>query len=175
MIGLFASIVIGVFVDRFANRSATNPHLYNDGQQYSLTTRWYFKSGITEEELYFGVQANRVVGTRTTIHPKKGPTEYDVTGWHYGSTFWLEYHLPKGNGGGVLLLDEFTNDKFSGMVLSKDCDTGVKQCRTNMWFPTKSRNSHKQSYFMFVGALTPLPDDGFAVESTEQFKQNPPR
>jgi hypothetical protein len=72
MIGLFASIVIGVFVDRFANRSATNPHLYNDGQQYALTTRWYFKSGITEEELYFGVQANRVVGTRTTIHPKRG-------------------------------------------------------------------------------------------------------
>jgi hypothetical protein len=24
---------------------------------------------------------------------------------------------------------------------------------------------------MFVGALTPLPDDGFAVESTEQFKK----
>ena len=68
------------------------------------------------------------------------------------------------------MLDEFTNDRWSGIVVSKDCDTGVKQSRANMWFPVEAKKNHKQDYFLFIGALVPLPGDGFAVESEESFK-----
>jgi hypothetical protein len=124
--------------------------------------------------LQIKINGHSVSGTRTTKHPRGKVTVYDITGWNFGFTYWLEYHLPTDNGGGVILLDEFTNDKWSGIVTSKDCDTGIKQCRVNMWLPIELKKNHKQNYFMFIGAVTPLPGEGFAVESTESFKRIPP-
>ena len=108
-----------------------------------LETHWYFKSGITKELLQLELRGNRVSGIRRTTHPTGTETEYGVSGWHYGSIYWLEYHLLSGSGGGSILLDEFTNDRFSGLLLSKDCYTGVKQCRTNIWFPSSLIKLHK--------------------------------
>ncbi len=174
MIGLFAVIVVGVFFDRWLSSKPGSQSKSTDGRFLHLAARWYFKSGITEEELKIKINGNSVSGTRTTKHPKGKITVYEVTGWNFGFTYWLEYHLPTENGGGVILLDEFTNEKWSGIVASKDCNTGVKQCRANMWFPVEMKKNLKQDYFMFIGALTPLPTDGFAVESTESFKAVPP-
>jgi hypothetical protein len=174
MIGLFAVIVVGVFFDRWSSSRPRSQLGSAEGRFLHLATRWYFKSGITEEELTIKVAGHSVTGTRTTKHPKGKTTVYDVTGWNFGFTYWLEYHLPTDNGGGVILLDEFTNEKWSGIVASKDCDTGVKQCRANVWFPVELKRNHKQDYFMFVGAVTPLPGEGFAVESTESFKRATP-
>jgi hypothetical protein len=172
MIGLFGVIAIGVFFDRWLSSRPASQTRPGEGRFLHLATRWYFKSGITEEELQIRISGHLVSGTRTTAHPKGRVTQYDVTGWNFGSTYWLEYHLQMENGGGVILLDEFTNEKWSGIVTSKDCDTGVKQCRTNIWFPVELKKNHKQDYYKFVGAVTPLPTEGFAVESTETFKRN---
>jgi hypothetical protein len=171
MIGLLAFIVVGVFFDRWASRGDARPRDGGARTGIALATRWNFKSGTTQEELHLDVQGNAVSGLRRTIHARGNVTEYVVSGWRHGSTFWLEYHLMIGNGGGVILLDEFTNDRYSGMLLSKDCDTGVKQCRTNVWFTSHLIKNHKQDYFMFVGAITPSPIDGFVVQSTEEFKR----
>jgi hypothetical protein len=173
MIGLLIVIVVGVFFDRWLSSRPHSQLRSAEGRFLHLATRWYFKSGITEEELQIRMDGHSVSGKRITKHPKGKVTVYDVTGWNFGFTYWLEYHLPTDNGGGVILLDEFTNDKWSGIVASKDCDTGIKQCRTNMWLPVEQKRNHKQDYFMFVGAVTPLPNEGFAVESTESFKRIP--
>jgi hypothetical protein len=175
MIGLFTVIVVGVFFDRWlSSRSGSQSRSSGDDRFLHLATRWYFKSGITEEELKIRINGNSVSGTRTTKHPKGKITEYHVTGWNFSNTYWLEYHLPTDNGGGALLLDEFTNERWSGIVTSKDCDTGVKQCRANMWFPVELRKNHKKEYFMFIAAVRPTPNEGFAVESTESFKSTTP-
>jgi hypothetical protein len=139
-----------------------------------LATRWHFKSGVTEEELLLRTNNHVVSGTRTTTHPRGKVTVYHVTGWNFGITYWLEYHHPTENGGGSILLDEFANEKWSGMVTSKDCDTGIKQCRTNIWFLAGSKEDHKPEYCKFVAAVVPLASEGFAVESTEAFKHSPP-
>jgi hypothetical protein len=159
-----------VFFDRWLSSRAGPQSRSAEGRFLHLVARWYFKSGPTEEELTIKINGHSVSGQRTTKHPRGKVTVYDVTGWNFGFTYWLEYHLPTDNGGGVILLDEFTNGRWSGIVASKDCDTGVKQCRANMWLPVELKKNHKQDYFMFVGAVTPLPNDGFAVESTESFK-----
>lgn len=121
-----------------------------------LATRWYFTSGITEEELTLTTVGEHVTGQRKTRHHEKGETVYEISGWHQRSTFWLAYRDSGGKyGGGSILLDEITNDRFSGMVLSKDCDMGVMQSRANMWFPASElRNNHKEGHFKFIGCLT---------------------
>ena len=174
MLGLFAIIVVGVFFDRWLSSRQPAQIRSAEGRFLQLATRWYFKSGVTEEELQIKINGRVVSGNRTTKHPKGKVTVYEVTGWNFGSTYWIEYHLTTENGGGVILLDEFTNEKWSGIVASKDCNTGVKQCRTNVWFPVESKKNHKESYYMFVGAVTPSPADGFAVETTESFKRTAP-
>ncbi len=96
MIGLFALIVVGVFLDRLLSSRAPHSQITAPGgvrpRQVALVTRWYFKSGITEEELDLTIVGNTVTGMRTTRHPKGKETPYAVTGWHHTSTFWLEYH-----------------------------------------------------------------------------------
>ena len=157
-LGFLALIVAGVFFDRAMSTRRSQPHATHDGvpRQIFLVTRWYFRSGITEEELNLNVLGHRVTGTRTTTHPTGKETIYDVTGWHHTSTFWLEYHHQTDIfGGGSILLDQFTNDRLSGMVLSKDCDTGIMQCRSNMWFPSNLKKNHQQEYFQFIGQVNP--------------------
>ena len=157
MIGLLCLIVAGLFLDRVFSSKTTQPQVgagSGPPRVVSLVSRWYFKSGITEEELNLVVVGNRVTGTRKTRHPKGKETLYDVTGWHHTSTYWLEYHHPSDEyGGGSVLLDQFTNDRLSGMVLRKDCDTGVMQCRANMWFPPALKKNHKEEFFRFIGAV----------------------
>jgi|ERR1700687_1695281 len=159
MVGLLTLIVVGLFVDRVLTSSVS--HAKSSGQggkpkQINLVTRWYFKSGVTEEDLHLTVVGHGVTGKRTTRHPRGKETVYDVTGWHHTSTYWLEYHDALDQfGGGALLLDEFTNDRLSGMVLSKDCATGVLQCRTNLWVPPSKKRSHNERYFRFVGKVAP--------------------
>jgi hypothetical protein len=159
MVGLFALIVAGLFLDRALLVRQTQSQ-FNTAtvrpRQVVLVTRWYFKSGITEEELSLAVVGHKVTGTRKTRHPKGKETIYDVTGWCHTSTYWLEYHHQVDEyGGGSILLDQFTNDRLSGMVLSKDCDTGIMQCRANMWFPSNLKKSHKAQFFKFIGSLNP--------------------
>ena len=157
MILFLAVIVVGVFVDRARSHrlQQTGPQPEN-ARTIVLATRWYFKSGITEEELSLTISGNAVTGRRKTRHPKGKETTYDVTGWHHSSTYWIVYHLPADNyGGGSILLDEFTNDRLGGMLLSKDCDTGTMQCRANMWFPVlEIKRNHKEGFFKFIGSLT---------------------
>lgn len=159
MIGFFALIVVGLFVDRALSGRRGNEHVALSpgiSRQVFLVTRWYFKSGITEEELNLTLMGNKVTGMRRTRHPKGRETTYEVSGWHHTSTYWLEYHLsPDEYGGGSILLDEFTNDRLGGMVLSKDCDTGTIQCRANMWFPRDMRKNHKSDFYRFIGKLSP--------------------
>ena len=157
-IGFLALIVAGVFLDRALSTRRSQPQATHDGvpRQIFLVTRWYFRSGITEEELNLNVVGHRVTGIRKTRHPKGTETIYDVTGWHHTSTFWLEYHHQTDIfGGGSILLDQFTNDRLSGMVLSKDCATGIMQCRSNMWFPSNLKKNHRQEYFQLIGKVNP--------------------
>jgi hypothetical protein len=157
MIAFLALIVVGVFVDRaLVSRAPYSQASAADGtpRQVALVSRWYFKSGITEEELNLTIIGNRVTGKRTTRHPKGKEMTYAVTGWHHTSTFWLEYHdMTDQYGGGSMLLDEFTNDRLSGMILSKDCNTGTMQCRANMWLPSKLKKDHQAEFFKFIGAI----------------------
>ena len=159
MIGFLALIVVGLFADRLL--SSREPHGQPSGaggvpRPVTLVTRWYFKSGITEEELILAIVGNRVSGKRRTRHPKGNETTYEVTGWYHTSTYWLEYHHPLDQyGGGSILLDQFTNDRLSGMVLSKDCNTGTMQCRANMWFPPEFKKNHRAEFFRFIGAINP--------------------
>jgi hypothetical protein len=157
-IGFLALIVAGLFLERALSTRRSQAHATHEGlpRQFFLVTRWYFRSGITEEELNLTVVGHRVTGTRKTKHPKGKETTYDVTGWYHTSTFWLEYHHQTDIfGGGSILLDQFTNDRLSGMLLSKDCDTGIMQCRSNMWFPSNLKKNHRQEYFQFIGKVNP--------------------
>jgi hypothetical protein len=157
MIGLLSLIVAGLFLDRVLSTRTMHRQVAMASpapRLLSLVTRWYFNSGITEEELNLAITGNSVSGKRTTRDPKGNETIYNVSGWHHTSTYWLEYHDPRDKyGGGSILLDQFTNDRLSGMVLSKDCVTGVMQCRANMWFPPALKKSHKQEFFRFIGAI----------------------
>jgi hypothetical protein len=171
MIGLLVLIVLALVLDRvLASKVLLSQSQMAGGkpEQMTLITRWYFNSGVTEEELALMITGHRVTGRRKTRHPKGKETVYDVTGWHHTSAYWLEYHDALGQfGGGSILLDEFTNDRFSGLVVSKDCATGVLQCRANMWVPLRDRKSHSQRHFIFVGKIAP---EGFSDLTT-----SPPR
>ena len=163
MIGLLVLIVLGLLLDRvLASKVLLAQSQLAGGkpEQIILITRWYFKSGVTEEELTLMIMGHRVTGKRKTRHPKGKETVYDVTGWHHTSAYWLEYHDALGQfGGGSILLDAFTNDRFSGLVTSKDCATGVLQCRANMWVSLSDKKSHNPSHFRFVGKIAPTDFD----------------
>jgi hypothetical protein len=163
MAGIIGLIVVLSFIDKWrSSRTPIRPESTAAGEKrvLNLGTRWYFRSAITEEELRLTISGHGVAGTRRTSHPKKGAPKtydvktYDVSGWNFAHTLWLEYHDPAENGGGVLLLDEITNDTWTGVVCSKDCNTGVKQSRANMWFRLEdAKQRHQQDQFMFVGAV----------------------
>src|SRR6478752_6135528 len=88
MVGLLAVIVVGIFFDRWlSNRTYSQPKSEKEGRFLHLATRWYFKSGITEEELQIKINGHSVSGTRTTKHPKGKVTVYDITGWNFGFTY----------------------------------------------------------------------------------------
>ena len=65
MIAFLALIVVGVFVDRaLASRAPYSRAIAGTGtpRQVALVSRWYFKSGITEEELDLTIIGNKVTG-----------------------------------------------------------------------------------------------------------------
>ncbi len=176
MIALLGLIVLGLFFDRWLQRSAPMPASgTGPSERLTLATNWPFRSGVTEESLDLDLRGNSVTGTRKTrytpskTHPQ-GEDTYVVTGARVGGTFWLSYHLPNGgDGGGVILLDKVTNDRYSGIVVSKDCNSGVKQCRANVWLSL--RVNHQKTYFQFVGASVPSPNGDFVIEHSEDFKK----
>jgi hypothetical protein len=169
-------IVLGLFFDRWLHRSAQMPESgTGKGERLSLVTNWPFRSGVTEESLDLDLRGGSVSGTRKTrytpskTHPQ-GEDTYVVTGARVGGTLWLTYHLPNGgDGGGVILLDKVTNDRFSGIVVSKDCNSGVKQCRANVWLSLRS--AHQKTYFQFLAASVQSPNGDFVVEHSEDFKR----
>jgi len=126
---------------------------------HEWTTKWYFGPKVYVEHLDLRVLENdQVKGSRTTTCGDE-MTIYDVAGCRYGVTFWLEYHLKDGHGGGSMILDEYTNDRLLGLVVSKDCSNGALKCRRNLWLPPHQAHEHKKEFFKELAMVLPADVD----------------
>jgi hypothetical protein len=138
---------------------ATRPAGTGTKTKEAWYTQWRL-SRVYHEELRLDVgSSGQVEGSRMTMDPSGGRTEYVVRGFKRDGFYWLEYHLADGRGGGAMTLKEFTPGRLIGLVSSVDCDAPILQCRANRWIPLEERTSYSQNWLRLLGRISPQDQD----------------